>query len=181
MTPANIIHFWMNEVGRRRWFRSNASLDAEISQRFGDTYLQARDGELADWENSSEGALALVLLLDQFPRNMFRGSAEAFATDTLARGIADRAIARGFDRQVPRGLRAFLYMPFMHSENLHDQDRCVRLIGAGFGKFSSNYPFALGHRRTIAKFGRFPHRNAALGRESTAEEVNFLRKGGSRL
>lgn len=174
MNPQEIIHFWVDEVGEKRWFDSNDALDSEILKRFVKTYELARDGKLADWENNANGALALLILLDQFPRNMFRGRAEAFATDARAREIADRAIARGFDLETPVAMRPFFYLPFMHSENAADQDRCVSLIGARVGEDSQNYPFALGHRETIERFGRFPARNAALGRHSTQEEEKFL-------
>jgi uncharacterized protein (DUF924 family) len=174
MTPHDVIQFWTDEVGEKRWFDPDAALDSEIARRFGETYALARDGKVPDWENSAGGALALLILLDQFPRNMFRGKAEAFATDAQARVIADRAIARGFDLKVPRNLRPFFYLPFMHSERLADQNRCVTMVAERLGKDSSNYPYALAHRDVIAKFGRFPGRNVALGRQSTPEELHFL-------
>ncbi|HTK79088.1 MAG TPA: DUF924 family protein [Rhizomicrobium sp.] len=174
MTPQHIIHFWADEVGDKRWFDPNPQLDSEIAQRFGETYALARDGKLSDWENTVDGALALLILLDQFPRNMFRGRAEAFATDAQARAIADRAIARGFDLQITQNLRPFFYLPLSHSEHIEDQERCVRLVAEHLGKDGVNYSFALAHRDVIAKFGRFPGRNVALGRQSTAEELQFL-------
>ena len=174
MTPQDIIRFWAEDVGEKHWFERDAALDFEIARRFGETYALARDGKLSDWENTADGALALLLLLDQFPRNMFRSEPEAFATDEKARAIADRAIARGFDLQIPQSLRPFFYLPLMHSEHLADQDRCVALVSERLGKDSSNYPYALAHRDVIAKFGRFPGRNVALGRQSTPEELHFL-------
>jgi len=174
MSPQKIIRFWMDEVGEKRWFQSDPHLDREIAQRFGRTHRDAVRGDLATWENSAEGSLALVLLLDQFPRNMFRGEAEAFACDALARRVADRAVANDFDLKVPSAMRTFFYLPFMHSESLADQDRCVALIGERLGTGDSNYPHALDHRKTIARFGRFPARNAALGRQSTPAELDFL-------
>ena len=129
---------------------------------------------LGTWEETPEGALALVILLDQFPRNMFRGGAKAFATDAQARAIADRAMVHGFDLQVAQNLRAFFYLPLMHSEHMPDQERCVTLVTERLGQDSRQYPYALAHRDVIAKFGRFPGRNAALGRVSRAAEVEFL-------
>ncbi|HEX3653115.1 MAG TPA: DUF924 family protein [Rhizomicrobium sp.] len=174
MTPEDIIHFWADEVGEARWFQSDPKLDAEIAARFGDAYASAREGRLAEWEERPEGALALILLLDQFPRNMFRGGAEAFATDAQARAIADHAIARGFDLEFALDLRVFFYLPLMHSEHLPDQERCVMLVTDRLGPDNHQYPYALAHRDVIAKFGRFPGRNAALGRASTPAEVEFL-------
>ena len=174
MTPHDIVRFWAEEVGEKRWFEPDLELDADIARRFGESCALASDGKLPDWENSAEGALALLILLDQLPRNMFRGKAEAFATDAKARAIADRAVARGFDLQVLQTLRPFFYLPFMHSEHCEDQDRCVALIAERVGKDSENYPYALAHRDAIAKFGRFPGRNVALGRQSTPEELEFL-------
>src|ERR1051326_7882297 len=138
MSPQDVVRFWIDEVGEGRWFAGDATLDSEIAQRFGDTYALARDGGLADWEHGAEGALALLLLLDQFPRNMFRGRAEAFATDAQARAIADRAIARGFDLQITQNLRPFFYLPLSHSEHIEDQERCVRLVAEHLGKDGVN-------------------------------------------
>jgi len=174
MTPAGIIHFWNDEVGEARWFNSDAALDAEIATRFGDAYRAAREGKLTDWEASAESSLALLLLLDQFPRNMFRGRAEAFATDALARRIARQAIERGFDTRIAPPLRGFFYLPLSHSEDLADQNRCVALIAKRLGKETEQYRFALLHREAIEKFGHFPARNAALGRTTTAEERAYL-------
>jgi uncharacterized protein (DUF924 family) len=176
VTPAEIIAFWRDEVGAKRWFESDPKLDAEIAKRFGAAYRSARDGKLADWEKSIEGALALLLLLDQFPRNMFRGRKEAFATDKAARGVAERALTRGYDLMMPADLRAFFYLPYMHSETLADQDRSVALIAERLGTSAMNYPFALSHRDEIVRFDRFPGRNAALGRTSSPAERRFLAK-----
>lgn len=175
MTPDEIVNFWADEVRETRWFSSDAQLDAEIAGRFGETYALARDGKLSDWERSPKGALALLILLDQFPRNMFRGQAAAFATDVMARAIADHAIARDFDLQTKPDLRQFFYLPFTHSECPTDQERCVALVGERLGRNSKNYEYALAHRDVIAKFGRFPGRNVALGRPSMPEELEFLR------
>ena len=177
MTPLAVIQFWRDEVGADHWFGNDAALDARIRARFEALWNSARAGALDAWLATPEGALALVIVLDQFPRNMFRGRAEAFASDRQARAAATRAIDAGFDKRVPTSLRVFFYLPFMHSEDLADQDACVALIEERLGKSSSNYPYALGHREQIARFGRFPGRNAALGRASTPQESVFLNAG----
>ena len=147
-----------------------------IHERFFDTYEAAATGKLSDWEHSAQGALALLILLDQFPRNMFRGDARAFATDPLARAITAGAIIRGFDSQVPNELRGFFYLPFEHSEDLADQERCIALNKAAGD--TENLKWAEIHADIIRRFGRFPHRNAALGRATTPEEQAFLDGGG---
>jgi uncharacterized protein (DUF924 family) len=176
VTPLGVIQFWRDEVQPARWFADDPALDADIRKRFAPLWQTARAGGLADWEATPEGALALVIVLDQFPRNMFRDHADAFASDADARAAARRAIDHGFDRRVPTVLRPFFYLPFMHSEDIADQDQSVALIGERVGEDSVNYPFSLTHREIIAKFGRFPTRNAALGRVSTPEELAFLNR-----
>src|SRR5665213_338861 len=156
VTPEDVITFWRDDVGDTRWFASDAKLDAEISRRFGALWEQARCGGLADWELSADGALALVIVLDQFPRNMFRDTGTAFESDAMVRRVAIRAVENGFDLIVPASLRAF------------------ELIGGRIGTDRLNYPYALEHRETIRRFGRFPPRNEALGRQSTPEELAFL-------
>jgi uncharacterized protein (DUF924 family) len=173
MTPKEIVAFW-NQVGEKRWFAVCPTLDAETRRRFETVWQDARDGRLADWEQTAEGSLALVILLDQFPRNMFRGTAKAFSTDALAREVAQRAVANGYDTNLPEALRVFFYLPFMHSEDVADQDRCVALIEERLGRDSRNYPFALGHREIVRQFGRFPARNKALERTSSLAEEQFL-------
>jgi uncharacterized protein (DUF924 family) len=175
VTPQDIVRFWTEDVGEPRWFDPDATLDAEIARRFGKTYALARDGKLADWENSAEGALALLILLDQFPRNMFRGQAEAFATDNKARAMAERAVVHGLDLGVPPPLRCFFYLSFTHSERMADQERGIALVAKRLGKDTKDYAYALMHRDVIAKFGRFPGRNDALKRQSTPEEREFLK------
>lgn len=170
-TPAEIVSFW-RDAGPDQWFAQDESFDQAIRSRFLATYEAAANGALAAWEDSAEGALALLLLLDQFPRNMFRCSARAFATDAQARTIADRALARGFDRTTEPALRSFFYLPFMHSEVLSDQDRSVRLYEA-LGD-AEHLRFAIEHRDVIRKFARFPGRNRALGRETTPAEHAYL-------
>ena len=147
-----------------------------VRARFEAMHHDAARGELAAWEDSAEGALALLLLLDQFPRNMFRNSPHAFATDPLARGIATRAIERGFDRAVAPELRSFFYLPFEHSETAADQARCVALCEDTGDE--SLVKWAKIHADIITRFGRFPHRNAALARVTTPEEQAFLDEGG---
>lgn len=175
LTPRRIIDFW-TAVGRDKWYTRDDALDAAITEQFGAAHAAAAQGELADWEASSDGALALLLLLDQFPRNMFRGSARAFATDGAARALADRAIARGFDTSCDPILRRFFYLPFMHSEALADQQRCIALCRADGDEEGVKY--AVMHRDIIANFGRFPHRNSVLGRAMTEAEIAYLSDGG---
>jgi uncharacterized protein (DUF924 family) len=168
---AEVMSFW-RAAGPDRWFNKDAALDEEIRQRFLDTYEVAAAGKFSDWEQSAQGALALLILLDQFPRNMFRGDARAFATDPLARAIAAGAIVRGFDSQVPAEMRSFFYLPFEHSEDLADQERGIafyRAIGDADG-----LKWAELHADIIRRFGRFPHRNAVLARTTTVEEQAFL-------
>ncbi len=176
VSQREVLDFWFKETDPKLWFANDTAFDARIREKFEETWRAVRDGKFEDWKAHVDGALALVIVLDQFPRNMFRGSAEAFSTDALARAAADRAIRHKFDLEVPAAVRAFFYLPFMHSENLSDQDRSVALIGERVGKDSLNYPYAVGHRDIIARFGRFPARNTALGRVSTPEEAAFLAK-----
>jgi len=174
-SAAEVVSFWQ-EAGPDRWFNKDTSFDQQIRERFLATYEQAAAGRLSSWEEGAQSALALLILLDQFPRNMFRGDARAFATDPLARAIAAGAIIRGFDSQVPTELRGFFYLPFEHSEDLADQERCLSLNKAA-GDID-NLKWAEIHADIIRRFGRFPHRNAALGRDTTAEEQAFLDGGG---
>jgi len=171
VSPADIVSFW-REAGSEKWFAQDESFDRTVRSRFLPAYEAAANGELAAWEDSAGGALALVLLLDQFSRNMFRGDARAFATDALARGVADRALARGFDKATDPALRTFFYLPFEHSEVPADQDRSVRLYEALGDAESLRY--ATEHRDVIRRFGRFPGRNSALGRDTTPAEQAFL-------
>jgi uncharacterized protein (DUF924 family) len=175
ISPAEIIQFW-REAGPDKWFAANDAFDREIRARFLAAHEAAARGELAAWEEKPEDALALLILLDQFPRNIFRRSAHAFATDPLARRAAEQALARGFDRAVDKDLRLFFYLPFMHSEALADQDRSLRLLEALGDAEQKKY--AVIHRDIIARFGRFPHRNRVLGRITTPEEKRFLDEGG---
>jgi uncharacterized protein (DUF924 family) len=172
---AEVVAFW-RDAGPDRWFTKDAAFDENIRHHFLAAHEAAAAGKLAGWETSAEGALALLILLDQFPRNMFRGEARAFATDALARAIAAGALLHGFDAQVPVDMRAFFYLPFMHSEDLADQQRAIALYqAAGNG---DDLKWAAMHADIIRRFGRFPHRNAMLGRATTPEERVFLDEGG---
>jgi uncharacterized protein (DUF924 family) len=173
-TPADVLAFW-REAGPDRWFTADEAFDAEIREKFLPTYQAAAAGQIADWDATPDGALALVIVLDQFPRNMFRGSAQCYASDPLARATANRALKRGYDLDVPEQERGFLFLPFMHSEDLADQNRCVELYRAAGDE---NLSYAERHRDIIRRFGRFPHRNALLGREITPEEQAYLDGGG---
>lgn len=178
-TPQDVIGFWMH-AGPAKWFRGGPSFDEAIRLRFEPVHHACARGEHDDWAATPEGALALVLCLDQFPRNLYRNSAHAYATDAKARAVARAAIADDFDTQVDPALRSFFYLPFEHSEDAADQALSVALCEAfrddtgddGFLKW------ALDHRDIIERFGRFPHRNDCLGRETTAEEQAFLDEGG---
>jgi uncharacterized protein (DUF924 family) len=175
MTPACILAFW-REAGRERWYKHSNAFDAEVRRRFLPLWQKAIAGALASWEGSDDGALALVIVLDQFPRNIFRGTPQAFASDALARDVARRAIARGADRRIDPLLLEFLYLPFMHSEHLPDQLHCVALFENTDN--AENLKYAREHADIIQRFGRFPHRNRLLGRDTTAEEQAFLDGGG---
>jgi uncharacterized protein (DUF924 family) len=175
VSPQTVIAFW-TDAGKDKWFRRDDTFDQDIRARFLATHEAAAQGKLSDWEATAEGALALLILLDQFPRNMFRGTARAFATDPLAREVAGRAIDNGFDLAVAENLRNFFYLPFQHSEELADQERSLELYRAAGD--TENIKWADIHADIIRKFGRFPHRNAMLGRQTTPEEQAFLDDGG---
>ena len=173
--PDQVLAFW-HEAGADKWFDENPRFDAEIAARFGSLWQDATAGKLASWEETAEGALALVIVLDQFPRNMYRGDPRSYQCDAIARAVADRAITRGYDQQVAHLQRQFFYLPFMHSEHLPDQERCIALARAyGDERFAS---YAERHADIIQRFGRFPHRNAILGRLTTPAEQAFLSAGG---
>jgi uncharacterized protein (DUF924 family) len=172
---AEVVSFWRG-AGPERWFDKDGAFDEEIRTRFLATHEAAAAGKLSGWEQTALGALAMLILLDQFPRNMFRGEARTFATDPLARAIAAGGIVRGFDAQVPAELRGFFYLPFEHSEDIAEQER-----GIAFYKASGDadgLKWAEIHADIIRRFGRFPHRNAVLGRTTTPEEQAFLDSGG---
>ena len=175
MIPSDVLAFW-RAAGADRWYTRDDGFDAAVRDRFLDLWQEAVAGRLSSWEGSDDGALALVILLDQFPRNMFRGLAKAFSSDPLARDVAARALVRGVDKRIEPPLLQFLYLPFMHSEELADQIRCVLLFQGGSDP--ENLRYAEIHADIIRRFGRFPHRNGALGRTTTPEEQAFLDAGG---
>ncbi len=186
---ADVLEFWFgapDESGRlptrQAWFRKDPAFDAAIGKRFGMLVDAALRGELADWEREPLSALALVIVLDQFTRNTRRDSAGAFAGDALALGVARRLIASGRDRALQGVQRQFIYLPFEHAEDLADQREALRLfeqLGQDHTELAGLLEWAQKHHDIVARFGRFPHRNAALGRSSTAEEVEFLKQPGS--
>ena len=171
-TAQDVLTFWFAEENKPRWFKSTDTFDRIITERFRDTYRAAVENQLAFWEQTPRGCLALVVILDQFPLNMFRGKPECYSTEASARRLAGLAIENGFDSQLNDEEKAFLYMPYMHSEDLADQDRSVALFtGAGLTKYLR---WAEHHRDIVRRFGRFPHRNAIIGRASTTEELDYL-------
>jgi uncharacterized protein (DUF924 family) len=174
-SASEIVSFW-REAGPDRWFVKDARFDKEIVDRFLGAHEAAAAGKLSEWEQTAQGTLALLILLDQFPRNMFRGEARAFATDALARAVAAGGIVRGFDAQVPAEMRGFFYLPFEHSEDLADQERSIAFYKASGD--ADGLKWAEIHAEIIRRFGRFPHRNAVLGRATTAKERAFLDSDG---
>jgi uncharacterized protein (DUF924 family) len=175
VSPADILAFW-RAAGSERWYQRNDAFDADLRRRFLGLWRKAFAGELACWEATDEGALALVIVLDQFPRNMFRGDARAYSGDALALEVVNRALARGVDLRIAADLLEFLYLPLMHSEHSADQERCVELFRNT--RNADNLGYAEQHADIIRRFGRFPHRNAVLGRIATPEEQAFLDGGG---
>ncbi len=176
---SEIIRFWVDEVGPAGWYNATEELDATIQERFGEAWEKAAAGDFHDWVCDPEKSLALLILLDQFPRNMFRGSGRAFYTDRKAVCVAKKAIENGFDLRVPEPQRQFYYLPLMHSESLTDQERCVRLMMTRMPDAGAeNLLHAKGHREVIRRFGRFPYRNDALDRKTTARERTYLKAGG---
>jgi uncharacterized protein (DUF924 family) len=173
--PNDVLGFWRS-AGPAKWFKKVTAFDEAIRLKFEPVHHRAARSEYDAWAESAEGALALLILLDQFPRNLYRNSGHAFATDPKARAIALAAIDRGFDQQVEPALRGFFYLPFEHSENLTDQDYNLALCTETGDE--DLIKWAAIHRDIIARFGRFPHRNPALGRVTTVEEQEFLDEGG---
>jgi len=174
-SPTDVLTFW-REAGPEKWFKKDTAFDEAIRTRFLETYEAAAAGKLADWEQTSDGALALTIVLDQFSRNMFRNDARTFAADPIARAVAGRALARGFDRDRPITDQQFFYLPFEHSEELADQERCCALFAATGD--ADLLKWAKLHEDIIRRFGRFPHRNKVLDRVTTPEEQAFLDEGG---
>ena len=181
-----VLAFWFgegDEHGRKRveWFKKDATFDDEIRRRFLPVYHLAAAGRLSHWKDDVRACLALIIVLDQFSRNMFRGSARAFATDAMAREATRHALAQGFDRVLKPVERQFIYLPLEHSESLIDQEHCLQLMQqlSAFDETSDLHVWSEKHLVIIRRFDRFPHRNAALGRPSTAEEIEFLKQPGS--
>jgi uncharacterized protein (DUF924 family) len=172
-----VLDFWFGEATPEQWFRQDDGFDATIRERFATLFARAVSGELAGWRESARGCLALVIVLDQFPRNLFRGGARSFATDAPARAVLHHALEKGFDDGFPFREKQFLYMPLMHSEDSGEQARSVALYTA-LGD-EDVLDFARRHKDIIDRFGRFPHRNESLGRKNTPEESEFLKQKGS--
>ena len=175
ISPEDVIGFWQ-DAGPERWYEKDPAFDRAIAERFATAHAAAAAGQLDAWAETPAGALALLLLLDQFSRNLFRGSPQAFAQDEAARRTAYAAVKRGFDREVGPVLRQFFYLPFMHSEHIADQERCVALCHGLPDR--STLPFARDHEQIVRRFGRFPHRNQVLGRHTSPAERAFLAGGG---
>lgn len=178
-TPEEILDYWLGELTPQDWYAGSAALDAEIRTRFLPDWQAAQTGACEDWVDGAAGALAYILLTDQFPRNMFRGEARAFATDPQAIVAANLAIAAGWDLDAPEPERQFFYLPFMHSEDPRHQAYCLELFGERMPQTGAeNLLHARAHQEVIRRFGRFPYRNAALGRDTTPDEAAFLDDGG---
>ncbi|HZY65604.1 MAG TPA: DUF924 family protein [Rubrobacteraceae bacterium] len=185
--PGEVLDFWFGRENepvygefREAWFQKDEEFDGQIRDRFLEDYERAARGEYDRWKEDAESCLALVILLDQFPRNLFRGDPRTYMTDDKALGISREGIEQGLDRKLPPFQRHFLYMPFMHSEDLEDQRRSVTLfreLAEEDGPDVTEY--AEGHRDIVERFGRFPHRNEVLGRRTTPEEAEFLEQPGS--
>lgn len=173
--PREVVSFWLGQ-SEKAWFTADPEFDAEVSNRFGSLLERARAGALDHWAESADSTLALVILLDQMSRNVYRDMPEMFAADDKALAVARRAIERGFDQELPKQKRRWIYLPFMHSEDFADQEKSVELFTRE--ELSESIPFAVDHADIIRRFGRFPHRNAILGRETTPEEAAFLAGGG---
>jgi uncharacterized protein (DUF924 family) len=167
VSPEEVLKFWFSPERRSLWYAKDAALDAEICKRFLATYEAAHSGRLDEWRETPPSLLSLIVVLDQFPRNMFRGSARAFATDAQALSLTKEGIEKGFDRALSGARLEFFYMPLMHSEELKDHELLIEL-GHGSNRYARE------HYETIARFGRFPYRNEALGRQTTAEEASYL-------
>lgn len=176
-TPTTILKFWFEDIDRSLWFKKDADFDQLLHDRFGELHTQASLGELAAWRDSAHGRLAEIIVLDQFSRNLFRNSAKAFAQDGMALVLAQEAVRCGMDAELTAQERVFLYMPYMHSESLKVHGEAVALF-TRLG-IQGNLDFELKHKAIIERFGRYPHRNSVLRRESTPEELAFLSQPGS--
>ncbi|MBU2993490.1 DUF924 family protein [Octadecabacter sp. 1_MG-2023] len=181
VTPEQVLSYWLDEVGPRGWYKGGSELDGQVREKFESTWAEAQDGACGLWLTSPIGALGYIILMDQFPRNMFRDQAAAFASDQSARAATKVAIEKDWDMKLPVPARQFFYLPLMHSENLIDQDRAVRLIATRMTDTDGHLRHARAHRTVIRQFGRFPYRNAALGRKTTKAEGDWLSDGGYML
>mgnify|MGYP001026689619 CR=1 FL=1 len=178
-TPEEVLEFWLDEVGPDGWYGGTEALDQKIRDRFLDSWKEACAGAHSLWLTYPSGTLAYIILMDQLPRNMFRGQAQAFASDNAAIAAAKCAVDKGWDMKIDEPARQFFYLPMMHSENLCDQERCVRLMLTRMPEYgASNLLHAKVHREVIRRFGRFPYRNEALSRDTTAPEAAFVAEGG---
>lgn len=177
MDYQDIINFWFSEQTKPLWFNSTSDFDALLNEKYLGVYTEARNLKLKDWQAASLGALALVIILDQFPLNMFRGQPQSFETEALSREIAAQAVNQGFDAELSIEQKAFLYMPYMHSENMADQEQSLILFNQD--GLESNYRFAQHHYEIVKQFDRFPHRNKILGRENTEAEIDYLNSDGA--
>lgn len=175
--PDHVLHFWFETLRPEDWYRSDAGLDDFVREQLGGLHGMAMRGELEEWRETPEGALALIILLDQVPRNIHRDTPRAFASDEKSRVVLAVALAKGLDKSLTKRKRVFLYLPLMHSEKLRHQDQSVELFTA-LG-IESNLDYAIRHRDIIQQYGRFPHRNATLGRQSTPEEEEYLSQPGA--
>ncbi|MCI2398492.1 DUF924 family protein [Aliiroseovarius subalbicans] len=177
--PEDVLNFWLDEVGPDGWYAGGETLDQMVRDRFLDSWKEACDGAYSLWLTHPSGVLAYIILMDQFPRNMFRGEGRAFASDKAALEAAKCAVNKGWDMKIDEPARQFFYLPMMHSESLCDQDRCVRLMLTRMpASGASNLLHAKVHREVIRRFGRFPYRNEALARDTTAPEAAFVAGGG---
>lgn len=179
MTPDDVLRFWFEEIDPRKWWAKDEAFDREIAARFSELQARAARCELYAWRAEAKGRLAEIIVLDQFSRNLFRGSPQAFASDPLALALAQEAIGAKAEEALSATQRSFLYMPFMHSESLAIHALALELFRRN--GIQDNLDFEIRHMRIIERFGRYPHRNAILGRQSTAEEIEFLRQPGSRF
>ena len=177
--PEEVLSFWLDEVGPKRWYLQDEALDAQIRDKFLSTWKAACAGKFSLWLTCPSGSLAYIILMDQFSRNMFRSSAQAFVADRVALAAAKCAVDKGWDLKIDEPARQFFYLPMMHSENLCDQERCVRLMHERMPCDSTgNLLHARAHREVIRKFGRFPYRNDALARNTTEHEAAYVSSGG---
>ena len=177
--PDEVLKVWLDEVGPQGWYQASPDVDARMRERFEPAWTGARAGSCALWLTYPAGTLAYIVLMDQLPRNMFRDSDRAFATDRQALAAAKAAISHGWDLRIDEPARQFFYLPLMHSENLCDQERCVRLVLERMPETGADTLLhARAHRQVIRMFGRFPHRNTVLGRPSTVAEKDYVAQGG---